>query len=1103
MSASNQSPYTLVGNSGALVLTNVQTSEAGYYFVVVTYLSGGNQQTLTSSTLSLVVNLQPAILVQPVSVTTANGSNAVFNVAVAGEPPLHLQWQLNGANLTDNGHLTGSATTNLLIQNLTPADAGNYDVLVANRYGSVTSLVATLQVVLAPPVITSPTNAVGKQGYAFNYVITTTGATPIEFGAPGLPEGVELNSTNGVISGVPAVAGVFDITLFATNAAGMTSEDLVLTLANDIPGLTSATNAVGQQGASFSYLITATNDPAWFGASALPDGLAVDPGTGLISGVPLVSGSFPITLTVTNEYGSDTETLTLNLVSGAPVITSPLAQNGMQGQSLAYTITALNHATSFSAEPLPPGLNLNPANGSISGVPLVSGSNTVTIGAVNEFGSTSQTLVLNLASGAPGITSRLTAIGLEQQPAFIYTIRASNSPTAFWASALPTGLTVNTNTGVITGSPLYAGNYNVPLFAANAWGVGMATLQLDITNVSITGLVIANVKTNYQSPYLVEFTFSLVDNTNPLTMEPIVASPDLMAVTAFEDGAAVSPSETSVILQNVGAQTVGTLAAKVNQGYLVLDFSESIAALPYGETNGNGLSPAAAAEIASAQTFVNSQPAGSQIGVYEFHRDDEAPQQVLPLTTDKTVLNNAIAGIWTNYVQGFPSGSRVWDALTSAISALGPANSNANHYILLMSDGQDDSSTATMETVITAATNASVQIDALGIGDDLDTSALQAITGATLGQFITTTNLSELALDFAQFGKDLSSQYILRWATLSRASKPFVPSFEISYQGLDAYSPPNPDPIITGTYYVIDTNTVPATTNDIPIYTTNYIMLPYTPTAFAGNILGGSLVLSANTNVSPLQITLNAVYVPRYIRQLHLHYRANWPMTVSLDSTNPGEILAGWSLTQTNDGAGGEWALLSAPDPSLLADSLQFATFGDLLTFSFHDSVTASNAFSLFAVDNTIYSSVGTNFYGFTLKNTNAFVTSYAVPPAHGTPIPWLISYGFTTNFAAAELLDPNGSGLTVWQDYLAGLDPLTPHSGFDVQIGTSQNAPQIGFSTVANRTYRIDWADTLDGDWFVLRDGIAGTGGEMTFTDLRNLSSVETMYYRVVVEDP
>jgi len=55
----------------------------------------------------------------------------------------------------------------------------------------------------------------------------------------------------------------------------------------------------------------------------------------------------------------------------------------------------------------------------------------------------------------------------------------------------------------------------------------------------------------------------------------------------------------------------------------------------------------------------------------------------------------------------------------------------------------------------------------------------------------------------------------------------------------------------------------------------------------------------------------------------------------------------------------------------------------------------------------------------------------------------------------------------------------------------------------VANRTYRIDWADTLDGDWFVLRDGIAGTGGEMTFTDLRNLSSVETMYYRVVVEDP
>jgi hypothetical protein len=244
--------------------------------------------------------------------------------------------------------------------------------------------------------------------------------------------------------------------------------------------------------------------------------------------------------------------------------------------------------------------------------------------------------------------------------------------------------------------------------------------------------------------------------------------------------------------------------------------------------------------------------------------------------------------------------------------------------------------------------------------------------------------------------------------------------------------------------------------------------------------------------------------VPRYIRQLHLHYRANWPVDVSLDCTNSGQMLYGWTLTQTNDGSGGEWASLSAPNPSLLADSIPFADFGSLITFAFPNAGAITNAFSGFAVDNTIYTNTaGTNFYGFTLQGTNAFTTVYAVTPPHGTPIPWLIGYGFTNNFAAAELLDPNGNGLAVWQDYLAGLNPLDPHSIFGVKIASLPNPPQIVFSTVLGRTYRIDWAVSPNGDWTVLRDGIAGTGGDVIFTDERNLSGVSAIYYRVVVEAP
>ncbi|HWD91580.1 MAG TPA: putative Ig domain-containing protein, partial [Verrucomicrobiae bacterium] len=1095
MSANSQGPFISVGQSAALVLNNIQTTASGYYYAQVTYQAGGGTQTLSSSPITLGVDVHPLIVTQPVGASRDPGSNVTFSVIAAGQPQLHFQWRHNNANLSDDTRVTGSGTATLAIQNLSLADGGDYIVVVENAYGSAISQVATLSMAYIVPVITSATNATGQQGHALDYAITATGTPFITFGADGLPDGLSVNPTNGAFSGIPSVAGVFDVTLFATNGAQTTTGDLMVTLADDIPVITSSTNASGKQGYPFTYTIVATNDPAWFNAESLPDGLTVDNASGIISGIPLVTGSFSIIMDATNIYGAATnQTLTLNLAPGAPLITSVLTNSGKQGQSFSYTVTATNNPATFSTGPLPDGLTINPVSGVISGLPLVSGTFAVAIGAANMFGSDSQVLMLNLATGAPGITSSLTARGMEEKN-FSYTIKANNSPTSFWAQDLPIGLTVNTNTGAITGTPLYAGIYTVPLFAANAWGVGTATLQLSLTNLVAGGLAITDVTTNYFSPYLLEFKFSLRDSDDPLTNHAVVAAPSLMSVKAFEDDAAVSPSETGVILQRA--------ASKVLKGYLVLDFTASVASLKNGDANSNGISDAVDAELAGAEDFVSQQPAGSQIGVYEFHRDDEDPQQVISLTTDKGLLTNAIAGIWTNYVQGFPAASRAWDALGAAIGALGTTNTDESHYIVFMSDGQDDSSTNTVDNVIAAATAAGVQIYSVGFGDEIDTNTLQNISSSTFGRFYNAgKNVSALALSFAQIGKDLSSQYILRWATLKRSSTPFLPSFQITYQGITAISPTNP--VVSGTNFVTVTNNGTLGTNAVLFYTTNYIISPYTPSVYAGNVLGGSLRLVADADVNPGAIALRATYAPRYIRQLHVHYRANWPVSLSLNTTNSDGLLDGWSLTQTNDGAGGQWALLSCADPSNLAQSIPFATFGKLLTFSFSDPITASNAFSLFEVDNTIYTNTaGTNFYGFTLTNAVNFITPYDLPPPHGTPIPWLMSYGFTNDFADAELLNTNGNGFSVWQDYFAGLNPLDGNSTFAVQMAPAQIPPQIIFNTVVGRSYQIEWATDLNGPWTVLRGDIAGTGANVTFNDLRDLSQVGGMFYRVAVESP
>jgi hypothetical protein len=89
----------------------------------------------------------PSITTQPASASVVSGNSTNFTVTATGSTPLYYQWQFNSNNISG----ANDATYALAAADV--ADAGYYDVVITNAFGSVTSSVVTLTVTPATPTV--------------------------------------------------------------------------------------------------------------------------------------------------------------------------------------------------------------------------------------------------------------------------------------------------------------------------------------------------------------------------------------------------------------------------------------------------------------------------------------------------------------------------------------------------------------------------------------------------------------------------------------------------------------------------------------------------------------------------------------------------------------------------------------------------------------------------------------------------------------------------------------------------------------------------------------------------------------------------------------
>jgi len=353
-----------------------------------------------------------------------------------------------------------------------PTLAGDFAVTVQTRDASGATVARTFQLnVVSLLRIITDTLLNSVVGTAYSQTLQATGGFgpftwSLSQGA--LPEGLNIATLTGVISGTPTRAGTFSFTISVRDGTGQTAQQSYIADVVDRLTLTTMSLPAAAVGVAYSATVAATGGEApyaWSATGALPDGLTLNAMSGVISGTPTRTGSFDFTVLVRDRNNQSANRSFRIAVGSGLIITTESLPGAVVGVAYTASISASGGDAPYAwsaTGALPDGLTLNATSGVISGTPTRTGSFDFTV-LVRDRNNQLANRSFRIAVGSGLIITTESLPGAVVGVAYSATVAAAggDAPYAWSATGiLPDGLTLNATSGVISGTPTRAGSFD-------------------------------------------------------------------------------------------------------------------------------------------------------------------------------------------------------------------------------------------------------------------------------------------------------------------------------------------------------------------------------------------------------------------------------------------------------------------------------------------------------------------------------------------------------------------------------------------------------------------------------------------------------------------